>query len=63
MPLVSIIIPHYGGKKILCECLESIEQTTYPKLEIILVDNNSLDNSTNFIQKKFPNIKLILISF
>ena len=58
-PLVSVIIPHYGGEEILQECLESLKNTDYSELEIIVVDNNSSDNSIRIVQAKFPYIKLI----
>ena len=58
-PLVSVIIPHYGGKKILNECLDSLDNTDHSKLEIIVVDNCSTDNSINTIDNKFPHVKLI----
>jgi GT2 family glycosyltransferase len=58
-PMVSVIIPHYGGEEILQECLESLKNTVYEELEIIVVDNNSQDDSTNIINTKFPNVKLI----
>ena len=55
-PLVSIIIPHWNGIDIITECLESLHKTTYPNFEIIVVDNNSSDESVNHIRKKFPNV-------
>ena len=55
-PLVSIIIPHWNGIDIITECLESLQKTTYPNLEIIVVDNNSSDNSINHVSKNFSNI-------
>ena len=58
-PMVSVVIPHYGGKEILSECFASLNICTYPNLEIILVDNDSPDNSIEYIKKNFPNIKLI----
>ena len=58
-PLVSVIIPHYGGKKILNECLASLDNTDHSKLEIIVVDNCSTDNSINTIDNKFSHVKLI----
>ena len=58
-PMVSVIIPHYGGEEILQECLESLKNTVYEELEIIVVDNNSQDDSTNIINTKFTNVKLI----
>ena len=45
MPLVSIIIPHYNGENIIRECLKSLQNISYKNVEIIVVDNNSHDNS------------------
>ena len=58
-PMVSVIIPHYGGEGILKECLESLGKTAYADLEIIVVDNNSPDDSAKMIKNKFPHVKLI----
>jgi len=58
-PMVSVVIPHYGGKDILNECIRSLNDCTYPNLEIIVVDNNSLDDSVQFIIDKFPQINLL----
>lgn len=58
-PLVSIIIVNYNQKKITLECLKSLEKITYPSFEIIVVDNNSFDRSTQIIRKKYPKIKVI----
>ena len=53
-PLVSIIIPHWNGIDIITECLESLQKATYPNFEIIVVDNDSIDDSVNHIRKNFP---------
>jgi glycosyltransferase involved in cell wall biosynthesis len=46
-PLASLVIPTRNGLKLLQRCLESIfEKTTYPKFEVIVVDNNSDDPAT-----------------
>ncbi|MBU0529828.1 glycosyltransferase family 2 protein [bacterium] len=55
-PLVSIIIPHWNGIDVITECLESLQKTTYPNFEIIVVDNNSTDDSVNHIKRNFPNV-------
>ncbi|MEE8479562.1 MAG: glycosyltransferase family 2 protein [Candidatus Neomarinimicrobiota bacterium] len=55
-PLVSIIIPHWNGIDIITECLESLQKVTYPNLEVIIVDNNSSDDSVNYIRKIFPKV-------
>lgn len=43
--LVSVIIPVYNVEKYLHHCLESICNQTYPYLEIIVIDDESPDNS------------------
>ena len=55
-PKVSIIIVNYNGKSHLEKCLDSLRKIDYKNHEIILVDNNSTDNSLDFVKKKFPTI-------
>ncbi|NLW32992.1 MAG: glycosyltransferase family 2 protein [Fibrobacter sp.] len=58
LPLVSVIILNWNGKNHIVECLSSVTASTYSNLEIIVVDNNSTDNSLDLIQG-FKNISLI----
>lgn len=44
-PLISVIVPIYNVEKYLRRCIDSILAQTYPKLEIILVNDGSPDNS------------------
>ena len=44
-PLVSIIIPVYNVSAYLTQCLESVAGQTYQKLDIILIDDGSTDDS------------------
>lgn len=43
-PLISIIVPVYKVEKYLEKCIQSIINQTYNNLQIILVDDGSLDN-------------------
>lgn len=58
---LSIIIVNYNTKDFLRDCLTSIQKTvsTSLKYEVIVVDNNSTDKSTEMVKKEFPNILLI----
>ncbi|MBZ0312024.1 glycosyltransferase family 2 protein [Clostridium butyricum] len=38
--LVSVIIPTYKGSKNICRALRSIENQSYPNIEVIIVDDN-----------------------
>lgn len=43
--LVSIIIPVYNAEQFLSRCIESVIKQTYSNIEIVLVNDGSLDNS------------------
>ena len=58
-PLVSIIILNYNAGELLINCIESIVNSNYSNLEIIVVDNNSTDQSHLKCKEKFEKIKLI----
>jgi len=58
-PLVSIIILNYNSGELLINCVKSIIKSNYSNYEIIIVDNNSNDQSHIECKKKFEKIKLI----
>lgn len=45
--LISIIVPVYNVEESLPRCLESIASQTYKNIEVILIDDESTDNSGN----------------
>ena len=58
MNKVSIIIPHYNNFLILDQCLKSLENITYSNVEIIVIDNNSYDDSFQKIKNNYKNLIL-----
>ena len=48
--LISILTPFKNTEHFLCECIESIQSQTYGNWELILVDDNSEDNSYNIVE-------------
>jgi len=58
MNKVSIIIPHYNNFPILDQCLKSLENITYSNVEIIVIDNNSYDDSFQKVKNNYKNIIL-----
>ncbi len=56
-PLVSVIIPVYNGEKYVASCLNNMMAQTYKKMEIIVIDDGSKDDSAK-IAREYP-VKLI----
>lgn len=61
MPNLFVIIVSYNGMQWLKRCLDSVYSSSMP-VTIIVVDNNSNDNSTVFIEKNYPAIILIKLN-
>ena len=49
--LVSIIVPVYMASEFLDRCLESIINQSYKNIEIVLIDDYSLDDSYLICEK------------
>lgn len=56
--MVTIIIPNYNGKKLL-ENQREFFQKLSTLFETIIVDNGSIDKSTNYIKSNLINVNLI----
>ena len=60
-PLISILVPCKNTQLFLNECLDSIISQTYTHWELLIIDDNSTDNSYNLVNdyaKKDNRIKL-----
>lgn len=64
--LVSVVVVTYNFEEIIVETLESIKNQTYPKLELIITDDNSTDKTIEICKKwigknreRFENIILL----
>lgn len=58
----SIIITNYNGLSFIKDCLDSLENQIFKDFEVIFVDNNSIDNSVNFVKEHYSNVIFILNS-
>ena len=45
-PEVTVIIPNYNGRKLLKNCIETLEKQTFLAFRVLVVDNGSTDGST-----------------
>lgn len=58
---ISIIIPVYNAERYLNKCLESVINQTYKKLEIIVVNDGSVDNSEKICNEYALKDKRIIV--
>jgi GT2 family glycosyltransferase len=57
---ISVIIVNYNVKHFLEQCLHSVYRASKNlKIEVFVVDNNSVDGSCLMVEQKFPQVKLI----
>lgn len=56
-PKISVVVPAYNEEKYLPACLASLQKQTFRDFEVIVVDNNSTDNTVK-IAKKY-NVHLL----
>ncbi|ORC32652.1 hypothetical protein B4O97_15955 [Marispirochaeta aestuarii] len=57
---VSVIIVSYNTAELTCAAIASVyEQTKQVNFEILVIDNNSTDDSADMIEKSFPSVRLI----
>lgn len=59
---LSVIIPNWNGKHLLKICLPSLKKQSFKEFEVVIVDNGSEDGSIEYIEKYFPEVKLIKLS-
>lgn len=56
---VAVVILNYNGKSYLETFLPSILGSTYEHIEIIVADNGSTDQSLAFLEKNYPEVKVL----
>lgn len=57
---VTIQIVTYNSEKDIIKCIDSINQQTYPNIEVIVIDNKSTDKTVDLLSSKYNDIKIIL---
>jgi len=58
---LSIIIPVYKGEKYIKECIETLINQTLTNIQIIFIDDESPDNSSNIIKEYAKNDQRIIL--
>lgn len=59
---ISVIIPVYNTEKYLKKCLDSVIKQTYSNIEIIIINDSSIDNSINILRNYENKNNVIIIN-
>ncbi|RSK43117.1 glycosyltransferase family 2 protein [Hymenobacter rigui] len=59
LPLVSIITVNYDQPEVTCALLASLRRLTYPRVEVLVVDNASPTRDPAPIAARFPEVQLL----
>ena len=57
--LVSVIIPAYNVAEHIAEAIDSVLGQDYPKVEIVVIDDGSTDDTAEVIATRYPQAILI----
>lgn len=58
-PAVDIVVVNYNTGGYIADCLSSLLNMEYPRLNITVVDNASSDGSAELIARDFPSVQLL----
>lgn len=58
-PKVAYILICWNNQKLLDECIQSIQAQTNVDKHIIMVDNNSSDDSVEYVRKNYPELEVL----
>lgn len=61
--LVSILLPTFNSELFLEDCLKSILDQNYKNIELIIVDNESIDNTKSIIREYSKLLKILLFTY
>ena len=59
----SVIIPSGNGRAHLPVCLAALRRQTFDDFEVVLVDNNSSDDSIPFVRREFPEVQVVALPY
>jgi GT2 family glycosyltransferase len=59
LPKVYISVLNWNGSEQTIRCLQSLEHLDYPNYQVIVVDNDSHDDSVERIRTAFPEVQLV----
>jgi GT2 family glycosyltransferase/glycosyltransferase involved in cell wall biosynthesis len=63
LPRLSVLVVNWNGQEHLRDCFGSLSRSDYPadRVELICVDNGSVDGSRDLLRAEFPHVTLVAL--
>lgn len=61
VPRVRLVVLNFNGGDFVVRCLEALTKLDWPadRLELVVVDNRSVDGSDRVLEERFPSVRLV----
>lgn len=60
LPALCVVVVNWNGRDLLDDCLGSVLAGGYRGLRLILVDNDSRDDSVAFVRSRYPGVEVLV---
>ncbi|VAX19924.1 hypothetical protein MNBD_NITROSPINAE02-1362, partial [hydrothermal vent metagenome] len=60
LPPISVGVINFNGKKIIERTLNSILESGYPEIDLMVVDDVSTDDGIEMVREKFPSVRVFI---
>ncbi|MGB2976858.1 MAG: glycosyltransferase family 2 protein, partial [Phycisphaerae bacterium] len=57
-PAVTALVLNWNGARVVGDCVRSLQVQEYPALEVLVVDNASMDGSAEMLEREFPRVRI-----
>ncbi|HJT45196.1 MAG TPA: glycosyltransferase, partial [Chthoniobacterales bacterium] len=57
--LISIVIPVFNGEQFVAHAIQSVIRQDYRPIELIVVDDGSIDRTRDLVRRRFPQVRLV----
>lgn len=57
---VAVVILNWNGGEDILECVQSVFESSHKALQVVIVDNGSVDGSSDVIRERFPQVQFLV---
>src|SRR5206468_9016587 len=62
MAKVDVIVLNFNGRRFLGPCFRALRAQTFHDFQVFMVNNGSTDDSADYVQSEFPEVRVITLT-